>query len=230
MKPRISCIIPAYNEEQRIEKVLKIVTQHSLLKEVIVINDGSTDKTLEIIQKFKTVIVINQEKSLGKSQAVLAGLKKASGEIILFLDADLVGLTEENLTNLVKPVINNEIDVAISLIKNTTWFAKLIGIDYLSGQRAIKKHFLDDFLKISKIPGWGIESAYLNEKIINQNLTLKVVLWENVTSPWPQKKFGYIQGQIRLIKMVWEILSFNGFFHSIFQIFKMWQIKNHYQN
>ena len=57
MKNKVSCIIPAYNEESRIANVLKVVENHPILDEVIVINDGSTDKTADVIRRFKVTFI-----------------------------------------------------------------------------------------------------------------------------------------------------------------------------
>jgi glycosyltransferase involved in cell wall biosynthesis len=76
-KNRISCIIPAYNEGNRIEAVLKIIQNHPLINEVIAINDGSTDDTASVIKKFKNVRLIDLKKNGGKASALAAGIRKA---------------------------------------------------------------------------------------------------------------------------------------------------------
>ncbi|HEY5501219.1 MAG TPA: glycosyltransferase family 2 protein, partial [Candidatus Humimicrobiaceae bacterium] len=89
---KVSCIIPAYNEGERIEKILNIIIGHPLIYEIIVIDDGSKDNTKEIIEKFEGITFIKHEKNQGKSISVYDGIVKATGEYILMLDADLIGL------------------------------------------------------------------------------------------------------------------------------------------
>ena len=90
---KVSIIIPAYNEQKYLpillKKIIKInLNKINFKKEIIVINDGSTDNTKKVIEKFKNIKIINQ-KNQGKGRAVQNGIKKASGELILIQDADL---------------------------------------------------------------------------------------------------------------------------------------------
>ena len=94
MKNKISIIIPAYNEEKNILHLLQIVTRSFIITEVICINDGSTDHTLEIIEKVKGIKIINLEKNYGKAYAVAEGVRIAKGDIIILLDADMQCLSE----------------------------------------------------------------------------------------------------------------------------------------
>ncbi len=225
MKEGVSCIIPAHNEGERIGNVLKAVLGNPSVREVIVINDGSTDKTREIVKKFKRVKLINNKINQGKSKSVMYGIERAEGPLLLMLDADLLNINKENITALIAPVQKELADISISLRKNAPWHFKLIGLDFLSGERVFSKELVKDFKKLEKIPGWGIESGYLNKIIIKNNLRLKVVHWDNVESPYPQKKLGYLKGNVRFMKQIFTILSITGLFGTTYQIFKMISLK-----
>lgn len=89
---KISIVIPAYNEEKTIERVLNKVRQVSTLgfeKEIIVIDDGSTDQTEGVVKKFDDVIFFKHEKNKGKGAAIQTAIDKASGDLLMIQDADL---------------------------------------------------------------------------------------------------------------------------------------------
>lgn len=118
----LSIIVPAYNEEARLgaslRKILAYMGEQTPSAELVVVDDGSTDATLEVAEKIcaefpaLTTKVIGYEKNRGKGYAVRKGLKKCTGEIALFTDADLSAPIEE-LPKLVEPIENGRYHVTI---------------------------------------------------------------------------------------------------------------------
>ncbi|MBU0761447.1 MAG: glycosyltransferase [Candidatus Altiarchaeota archaeon] len=88
MKTKLSIIVPALNEEKRINQALKSITEEFKDAEVIVVSDGSTDKTTEIVRKYVKIKLIESEKTEGKGASIVKGFRAADGEVIGFLDAD----------------------------------------------------------------------------------------------------------------------------------------------
>lgn len=86
---RISVIIPVYNEEKTIEKVITKIKEVPIEKEIIVVDDGSCDRTREILKNIEGIKKIFFDKNQGKGSAIRAGLKLASGDIVIIQDADL---------------------------------------------------------------------------------------------------------------------------------------------
>ena len=88
--PFLSVLVPAYNEEKDIEKTLNAILNTDYPKkfmEVIVINDGSTDNTLNILKKFKSIKILNKKNS-GKADSLNQAIKITKGEFIVVIDAD----------------------------------------------------------------------------------------------------------------------------------------------
>lgn len=153
-------IIPAYNEEKRIGKVLQRMPD--FIDEIIVVDDGSEDRTSEVARELGAE-VIRLEQNQGKGRAMSEGIKKANGDIIVFIDADGQHKPEE-IIKLVEPILNGEADFVIGsrLIKAqgerplirkisnfiTTSLIRLkLGInvrDTQSGFRAIRREFLPE--------------------------------------------------------------------------------------
>jgi len=91
----LSIIIPAYNEESTLSEIVEIVlgVPLELKKEILIVDDCSTDKTLsiaeELAERFKGIRVLKNEKNRGKGFCLRKGIDEASGDIILIQDADL---------------------------------------------------------------------------------------------------------------------------------------------
>ena len=91
---KLSVIIPAYNEESYIQEIIARVKKADLKKlklqkEIVVVDDGSTDKTASIASKISGIKLIRHVKNSGKGAAIRTGLKSSTGDIILIQDADL---------------------------------------------------------------------------------------------------------------------------------------------
>lgn len=222
---KVSCIIPAFNEALRIETVLKAVYGHPLIDEILVIDDGSKDNTKDVVGKYDGVNLIVHEKNKGKSQTVVDGIIQSKGDILFLLDADLVGLTSENISDLIEPVISGRADISISMRKNSPWIDRKIGLDFISGERVFPKKLVQNNLdEMGKLAHFGLE-VYLNKLIIKNKYRIKVVFWENVDSMWKYKKSGLFVGLKSDFFMILDILKTVSIFEVVRQFVKMSLLK-----
>lgn len=119
MNPFFSIIIPAYNEENRLpgtlEQLFRFLEKQPFASEIIVVENGSNDRTFEIAQKFangqKNVHVLHNEQR-GKGKAIQRGVLAASGEYIFLCDADL-SMPVEEIRKFIPPQLEN-FDIAIA--------------------------------------------------------------------------------------------------------------------
>lgn len=111
--PLLSVLIPVFNEEKTIEKIINKIRESKISSiEIIVIDDASTDKTREILAKIKNKIdvLILKDVNGGKGSSIREGIKKATGNIVIFQDADLEYDPSE-YPKLIQPIIDGRADV-----------------------------------------------------------------------------------------------------------------------
>jgi len=110
---KLSIVIPAYNEKNTIEEILKrikAVDLNGLEKEIIVVDDGSKDGTRDILKKIQGIKYIFHDKNLGKGGAIKTGFKSATGDILIIQDADLE-YDPQDYNKLLKPILIGRADV-----------------------------------------------------------------------------------------------------------------------
>lgn len=204
---RVSCLIPTYNEGTRIGGVLAAVEGHPLVGEVIVIDDASTDGTSERLAHLSGITLLSLPRNRGKSHAVMEGVRRANHDLIMTLDADLVGLTANDLTALIRPVVDGEADITVSLRANALAIYKLFGLDFVSGERVFHRSLFNQLEDVGRLRGFELE-AFMNEGVMREALRLKIVPWKSVVGVRKSAKFGMWAGSVRDAKMAWEILRF----------------------
>lgn len=220
---KISCIIPAYNEEIEIENILSIITPliGEYIYEVIVINDGSKDNTNQIVKKFTKIKLIEHKINKGKSCSVAEGIQTALGDFVFLLDADLKFLNKENIVDLIYPIENKTSLVAISYRKNSWPLFPFKKIDYLSGERILPKYYLKEKIsEIAQLPSYGLE-VFINKIIINNKLNISVVPWINVENTIGKNGKIRFKDIKKSTKIWWNILSTISIFEMYYQNIKM---------
>lgn len=111
MTPRVSIILPAYNEQGTIREVIDRLADLPIDKEIIVVDDASTDLTADEVRKSNTEIVhLTQAHNQGKGAAIRAALAVAQGEVCIIQDADLEYDPSE-IPKLVQPILDGDVDV-----------------------------------------------------------------------------------------------------------------------
>jgi glucosyl-3-phosphoglycerate synthase len=192
----LTVIIPVLNEANTIHNVVRFCLQHSIVSEVIVVDDKSEDDTVNIAKAAGAKVIISQVR--GKGISMKDGIRVASNEMIIFLDGDIDPYPEGTITLLAEPLINNEADfVKGSFARNagrvTELVAKpLLNIFYpglahfsqpLSGMIAGKKSF---FNKIDFFNDYGVDIGILIDMYLMKARVqeMNIGYIENKSKPW----------------------------------------------
>ena len=142
-----SAIIAAYNEEKTLAEVLGALTSSRLVDEIIVVSDGSTDRTVDIARGFEGVTTIALRENWGKGYAMRVGVDYSRGDVLFFVDGDMFNLTQQHIESLLMPVLRNECDMNIGVrnrgpVRNFLWLQMKVG-PVLSGIRVMKREVWD---------------------------------------------------------------------------------------
>jgi len=186
-KRNISAVIPVYDEEKTVERVIKTLLSHPLIGEVIAINDGSTDRSGEILKRFgEKIKLINLKKNHGKGFGLSVGTKRANGEIITFWDADLINFAHKHIDSLLKPILSGEAEIVLGygVRENNKADVALSG---LTGERAYYRRDLLPHLTKMARTRFGVE-VYLNNAL-KKKRTAKIP-WPDLRALFKTDKFG----------------------------------------
>jgi len=110
---KLSVVIPVFNEEETIAEVVAAVRQVPYDLEILIVDDGSTDKTRDVLQQFEAdddVRVFLQERNMGKGAALRRGFTEASGDVVIVQDADME-YTPQDFPTLLQPILDGRADV-----------------------------------------------------------------------------------------------------------------------
>jgi glycosyltransferase involved in cell wall biosynthesis len=206
----IAAILPAFNEEKGIGRVLDILCQSKVLTEIIVVDDGSVDRTASIIEYFRMkdprIFVCRHATNLGKGQSVMTGFLASTSKYILTIDADLFGLTPDHLVDLVEPVLYGEADMTLGIFRGGNWATDLSHrlAPWLTGQRCLRRDLIRD-IDWKAATGYGLETAIT---IAGQKHSWRrrKVYWQGVSHPPSEGHRGLLKGIFNRSKMYCHIL------------------------
>lgn len=211
MMPTVSVIIPAHNEERTIGSIIEVVRTWGKASDSIVIDDGSTDQTARAVTRLgNATTLISYRKNRGKGYAMAQGIKKCQGDILIFLDADVVGLTHLDLDMMLEPITSDQADMVLGIAR--FWNAgPFTPFDTLTGQRVLLKRTVEGHLHHMLGAGRGVEFL-LNDLHKDKRVRLVPLPFVSILGKWekgnvPDAVVDYLKEAMEFIRQISKLQS-----------------------
>lgn len=218
---KITAIVPALNEEATIGQILQVLIEaqkNQLLNEVMLVDGGSKDRTVAIAQELGVKVIETGGRG-GKGGAMAEGIKNTDSEIIVFFDADLLGLNQDHIKGLLEPIVKGEAVMCVGIRERGGWKGKigefLIKIDPLSaiaGERAIRREIFETIPEKFK-QRFMVETA-LNYYCQVNKLPVKYFKLKGLDIIVKEKKWGFWRGFWERLKMNWQLVKIRFLLYS----------------
>ncbi|HEX9997891.1 MAG TPA: glycosyltransferase family 2 protein [Abditibacterium sp.] len=231
-RPRVAAVVPAYNEEDRVVDVLQTIALAQNVDEILVVTDGCTDSTAARVRAWlesrpeaaKSVRLFELKHNIGKGGAMAHGAHLANAEILLFLDADLIGLEPHQVDEMVAPMLREKApaDMVLGLFGAVRggllgWWLSYChrSVPSITGQRAIRREV---FLAVPGLTRsrFGVEAAITCFVQSDPDLKVEYAYLHAVTHPIKEEKLGPWRGFRNRNRMYREIFR-TVLFHRVRQ-------------
>jgi polyisoprenyl-phosphate glycosyltransferase len=215
----VGVVIPAYNEAENLSPVLDAVCAAEWLTEIVIVDDGSTDATLEVAQyvaeRDHRLAVIGLPENRGKAAAMLTGVRALHTDLVIFLDADLVGLTPFHLQELqsLQKSGSREMTIAVFQIGRTFINVSQRIVPHLSGQRCLWRLEAEEALIPLVADRYGAETG-LTIHARRHQWKIRKILWRGVTHHMIYQKGPVIAGlhnRWQMYSQIMTVIARNGY-------------------
>lgn len=196
-------LIPAFNEAAGVAEVVRTALAAGLGR-VLVVDDGSDDDTAARAQAAGAE-VLRLERNVGKGGAVSAGVNALDEDVVILLDADLVGLTTKHLRSLAGPVLAGTVDMTRGVFEGGRWSTTAAQkmLPQLNGQRAVRRELLCGLPELAA-SRYGIE-VVITEEAKAAGWRVRDIPMEGVTQLTKEEKRGFLKGMALRLKMYGDI-------------------------
>jgi glycosyltransferase involved in cell wall biosynthesis len=196
--------VTARNEAATIDQVVRALLTCKDIDEIIVVDDCSLDGTADAIDA-GDVLVLRNERHLGKGASMDRAVEQAHGDVLCFVDADLIGLTAGHVSTLVEPVVRGAVDMHIGM-RWTPWYRSRITraiTPKLGGERAMVRAVWQS-VGVRWRRGYRIEAALNNSALVHGYRTATVLL-PGLTHRVKERKYGKFRGMLARASMIIDV-------------------------
>lgn len=216
--PSIDAVIPARDEEQTVATVVEACLGCDWIREVIVVDDGSEDDTAaragaagaKVVRRGRgDAAVVGPPGGLrpegSKAHAMEAGVEASDAQAILFVDADLLGITSAHLDEIARPYLAGRAVMSLGCFDYGWLNALVLRLPPTSGERIVPR-WVFDAVPPSKRDGYTIEMM-INEVVAEGRCPTTARIMGGVTHRTKRDKFGFLDGYRRTWRMFWDLLT-----------------------
>ena len=200
----VDAVIPALNEERTVGSVVRAVLQSPSVRSVIVVDDGSADRTAAVAAE-AGARVLRHESRQGKGAALATGVAASDADAFLFLDADLFRLTPAHVAEIVGSVAEGSVAMQIGLRDHGPWEWLVERLPLVSGQRALRREVFAA-VPPALLQGYGAEIS-LNAACRYRKFPYGVVRLKGLAVRRKFDKVGLVRALSQYARMWFQVAS-----------------------
>lgn len=201
----IDAVVPARNEAATVATVVEACRCCSAVREVIVVDDGSVDDTGDRAAAAGAKVIQRGDAGGSKAHAMEAGVAASDAPALLFVDADLLGLTGEHLDEVCRPFLEGRATMSVGWFDYGAWNPLVLRLPPTTGERVLPR-WVFDAIPPEKRDGYTIE-IMINEVIAEGRLPTTARIMRGVTHRTKRQKLGRLEGYRRTWEMFGTLLS-----------------------